>query len=419
MTERPVQGDHGVVRGLPRNVWAVTATSFLTDVSSEMVFNVLPLFLLNVLGVRTASIGLIEGVAESAASLLKVASGWLSDRIGVRKWLAVGGYGLSTVSKPFLVLARTWPAVLLVRFADRVGKGVRTAPRDSLVAASVGEEHRGLAFGLHRAGDTAGAALGILIAWWVVRRLQTGSLELTGPAFRALVLISIVPAALAVLVLAIGAREVQAQGDRSILLGLTWSGLSPRFRWFLLAVGLFTLGNSADAFLILRAQSIGMAVERVLLVILLFNVVYALVSGPAGQLSDRLGRFRMLLAGWVFYAFVYLGFAAVSRSWQVFALFAAYGLYYGLTEGVARALVADLVNLGQRGTAYGVYHSVVGVLALPASLLAGLLWQGAGRWHGFGPAAPFLFGAGVAVAATALLFVAQAQPSTAEDGRRG
>jgi MFS family permease len=411
MTDNEQSGKGQPLAKLPRNVWAVTATSFLTDVSSEMVFNVLPLYLLNVLGVRTASIGLIEGVAESAASLLKVASGWLSDRLGARKWMAVSGYGVSTLAKPFLVLARTWPAVLLVRFVDRVGKGIRTAPRDSLVAASVSEARRGLAFGLHRAGDTAGAAVGILIAWWVVRGLQSGSLELTGPTFRSLVLLSIIPAALAVLVLAVGAREVRAVSSPSTVLQLSISGLSPRFRWFLLAVGLFTLGNSADAFLILRAQSIGMGVDRVLLVILLFNVVYALTSGPAGGWSDRVGRFRLLVGGWVFYALVYLGFAAVGRAWQVFALMAAYGLYYGLTEGVARALVADLVSAGQRGTAYGVYHTVVGTLALPASLLAGLLWQGAGGWPGFGPSAPFLFGSIVAVAATGMLMWARRQPA--------
>jgi len=414
MTDADRSPEDRPLASLPRNVWAVTATSFLTDVSSEMVFNVLPLYLLNVLGVRTASIGLIEGVAESAASLLKVASGWLSDRLGARKWMAVSGYGVSTLAKPFLALARTWPAVLVVRFADRVGKGIRTAPRDALVAASIDDEHRGLAFGLHRAGDTAGAAVGILIAWWVVRGLQSGSLELTAPTFRTLVLLSIVPAALAVLVLAIGAREVQADDSSSSRLRLSLAGLSPRFRWFLLAVGLFTLGNSADAFLILRAQSIGMGVDRVLLVILSFNVVYALISGPAGSWSDRVGRFRLLIGGWVFYAFVYLGFAGVDRAWQVFALMAAYGLYYGMTEGVARALVADVVAAGQRGTAYGVYHTVVGTLALPASLLAGLLWQGVGGWHGFGPSAPFLFGSFMAIVATVLLLWVRRQPVTFE-----
>lgn len=394
-------------RGLSRNLWAASLTSFLTDVSSEMVFNLLPLYLFNVLGVGTTAIGFIEGLAETSASLVKFVSGWLSDRLRARKKLAVFGYGLSALMKPLLGLAATWPLVLLFRWLERLGKGIRTAPRDALVADSVLKEQRGLAFGIHRTADTAGAAVGLLIAWWVLRQRTGTNIGLSAESFYAIALLSAVPAGLAVIVLAIGAHEVEASDHQRSKPVLKWSGFPKRFRWFLLAVAVFTLGNSADAFLILRAQNLGLSVDRVLLVLLLFNIVYALVSSPAGRLSDKLGRPVLVLAGWGFYALVYLGFALASRSWMVVALMAAYGLYYGLTEGSARALVADIVPAEQRGTAYGAYHTIVAALALPASLLAGWLWQGGANWPGFGPWAPFAFGAVLALLAAVLLAVSQ------------
>jgi MFS family permease len=292
--ERPRAG----LRSLPRNVWAVSATSFLTDVSSEMVLNLLPLFLANVLGAKTSVIGLIEGIAETTASLLKIFSGWLSDLLGQRKWITVAGYGLSAVAKPFLYFATTWPGVLLVRFADRVGKGIRTAPRDALIADSVGEDQRGIAFGVHRAGDTAGAFLGILIALLVVWMAQTGSARLERAAFQRVVLVSVVPAVLGVLVLALGAQEARAAGPaRAERPALSLAGLDRRFKAFLAIVVLFTLGNSSDAFLILRAQERGLSVLQVLGMLLTFNAIYTLVSGPAGALSDRVGRRRLMVAG--------------------------------------------------------------------------------------------------------------------------
>lgn len=392
------------LRGLPRNVWVVTATSFLTDVSSEMLVHLLPLFLANVLGVRLSIVGLIEGVAETTASLLKVFSGWLSDRLGDRKWLTVAGYSLSTLAKPFLVVANTWGAVLAVRFADRVGKGIRTAPRDALVADSIDEKRRGLAFGLHRAGDTAGAMFGLLIALGVVYALQGADLTLQRPTFQTIVLISIVPAVLAVLVLVVGAKNVPvtSQRDRP---RLSLAGFDPRFKRFLIVMVLFTLGNSSDAFLVLRAQSLGLSVAGVMGVLVLFNLVYALVSTPAGALSDRIGRRKVIVGGWLAYAAIYLGFGLAGAAWQIWALFALYGIYYGLAEGAGKALVADVVAPAQRGTAYGVYNAAIGLAAFPASLLAGLLWQGVAGWAGFGPAAPFLFGAGMALLAVVLLLV--------------
>jgi len=397
-------GAEAGLKALPRNVWAVTATSFLTDISSEMVLNLLPLFLANVLGVRTGVIGLIEGIAETTASLLKVFSGWFSDRLGRRKALAVLGYGISTLSKPFLYVATSWWEVLAVRFADRVGKGVRTAPRDALVADSTTEHHRGLAFGLHRAGDTAGAMAGLLIALGVVWAAQAGSVTLARSTFQRLVLISIIPAALAVCVLALSAHDVPVK-ERRTAPPLTLRGFDAPFRRFLFVVVLFTLGNSADAFLVLRAQERGLSVVGVLGMLATFNLVYAAISGPAGALSDRVGRRRLIVGGWLVYSLLYLGFALAAAAWHIWLLYALYGIYYGAVEGTVRAFVADIVPSERRGTAYGVYNAAVGLAALPASLIAGLLWQGVGAWQGFGPRAPFLFGAALALIAV-LLFTA-------------
>ena len=396
-------GSRDVRRRLPRNVWIVTATSFLMDISSEMIMNLLPLFLFNVLGVRTAAIGAIEGVAESTASLLKMFSGWLSDKLGERKRLAVIGYSVSTVVKPFLYLVTTWGGVLAVRFGDRVGKGIRTAPRDALVADSVDERQRGVAFGLHRAGDTAGAVVGIGIALLILLATQRGDVELSRGSFQLVVLASMVPAILAVLVLALGAKETKTSGPRVRPPRLTLAGFDSRFRFFLLVIVVFTLGNSSDAFLILRAQNAGLTVPGVLGMMMTFNLVYAVVSGPAGALSDRFGRRRFLVGGWLLYVLVYLGFAKATAGWHTWALMGVYGVYYGMTHGVAKAFVADLVPKERRGTAYGVYSAAVGVTALPASLIAGVLWQGVGGWGGFGPSAPFLAGSALALVATILL----------------
>ena len=400
---------------LPRNVWVMTLASFLTDVSSDMVNNLVPLFLANVLGVRTGMIGLIEGVAESTSSLIKLLSGWWSDRVVSRKPPTVIGYAISAAAKPLLYFAGSWAGVLAVRFADRLGKGVRTAPRDALLADSTPATQRGLAFGFHRAGDSLGAVVGIALALLIVRQAQGGAVALSRATFQRVALAGAVPGALAVLVLLVGLREMRRAAPAAgqpILVSLRQ--MPPAFRRFLLIFGLFTLGNSADAFIILRAQERGLSVVGVLGMLLAFNIVYTLVAGPAGALSDRLGRPRLLLAGWAVYAVIYLGLALAGAAWQVVGLFIAYGLFYGLVEGNARAYVADLAGEAGRGAAYGLYHATVGILVLPASLIAGLLWQGAGQWTGFGPAAPFLFGAALAGLA-AVLF----QLSLARESARG
>ncbi len=385
--------------GFHPNVFFLGIVSFLTDVSSEMIFTLIPLFLSNVLGAATTIIGLIGGLSDSADAIFRIFSGWLSDRIGKRKFLAVAGYSISTVAKPFMYLASTWGVVLGVRFSDRIGKGIRTSPRDALIADSVSPEERGKGFGLHRTMDTLGAVLGLSIAAIVIYLVQGGGLALSLKTYQWLVLIGIVPAVLAVIILVRFVKERERKppspgtprpGFNLIKLA---AGFDTRFKVFLAVMAVFTIGNSSDFFVILRAQNLGSSVFHIVLMLVLFNATYAAISLPAGKLSDRLGRRRVIAFGWGVYALVYLGFALATNLWQVWLLFAAYGIYYGIVEGVARAFVADLVPAEKRGTAYGLYHGVVGLTLLPASLIAGWMWQA------YSPAAPFFFGASLACAA--------------------
>jgi hypothetical protein len=324
--------------------------------------------------------------------------------MGGRKWLAVIGYGISALSKPFFYIASTWELVAGVRWADRVGKGIRGAPRDALVADSVTQETRGLAFGFHQAMDTAGAVVGIGIAALAIWLIQKNTLTLSRPTFQTVVLISLLPAVLAVLSLVVGAKDVAVKGQRAAP-RFSLKGMGKPFIIFLVIVSLFTLGNSSDAFLVLRAQNLGVSVLGILIMLVMFNVIYAGISTPAGQLSDRIGRRRLIVGGWLVYAVIYLGFAFAQAGWQVWLLYVVYGLYYGMTYGTANALVADLVPENLRGTAFGTYGAVVGILAFPASFIAGLLWQGIGSWNGFGPSAPFFFGGTLALIAAFLMMV--------------
>jgi MFS family permease len=398
------------LRNLPRNIWAVSITSFFMDISSEMVINLVPLFLSNVLGVKTSLIGLVEGIAESTASLLKLFSGWISDKLRARKWLAVAGYAISALAKPFFYFANSWGWVAGVRWADRVGKGIRTAPRDALVADSIDESQRGLAFGFHRAADTGGAMIGLLIALGLVWAAQSAAVSLNLDTFRLIVLVSLVPAFLAVLSLAIGAVDIKPKGTAEAP-KFALASLGKPFLVFMLIVGLFDLGNSSDAFLVLRAQERGVSVLGIMGMLALFNLVYTLVSTPAGKLSDKINRRTLIIGGWLVYALVYLGFGLAQQQWHVWALYILYGLYYGMAYGTAKAMVADLVPENLRGTAYGTYNAILGIIDFPASLIAGLLWQGAGRWAGFGPSAPFLFGASLALLAAVLMFLWKPKPA--------
>ena len=388
---------------IPRNLLAVSLGSLFTDISSEMIVHLLPLFLTNVLGAKTAVVGLIEGVAESTASLTRLFSGWLSDKLGKRKALTVFGYSLSAVAKPLLLLANTWPFVLLLRFLDRLGKGIRTAPRDALVADSIKAENRGFGFGLHRAADTLGATIGLAVAAAVTYAAGSSAVTLKAETFHLVIWISIIPAILGVLALVFLAHDVPIlPKPESAAPVAAKRRMSPRLIGFYVVIALFTLGNSSDAFLVLRAQDRGLSVFHVMLAIFVFNIVYTLASIPAGSRSDKIGRGRVLVAGWVVYALVYLGFALAGAAWQIWVLYALYGLYYAMVEGTARAYVADLSTPEHRGTAYGIFNAAVGIMAFPASLIAGILWEGVASWPGYGASAPFYFGSVMAIVAVLL-----------------
>ncbi len=387
----------GRILGLNPNVFFLGTVSLLTDISSEMIFSLVPLFLSNVLRAPFTTIGLIGGLSESVDAIFRIFSGWFSDRIGKRKLLAVWGYSISTVAKPFMYLATSWGAVLSIRFSDRVGKGIRSSARDALIADSVSAEERGRGFGLHRTMDTSGAVLGLAIAAIIIYLVQGGGLQLSRETYRWLVLVGIIPAVLAVVVLLVfvGERRRRRLPGGSSQPGLSGlkAGFDTRFKVFLAIMVVFTLGNSSDFFVILRAQNLGAPLFQIVLMLVLWNVAEAAFSLPMGILSDRLGRKRVIMLGWVIYALVYLGFAVSSTIWQIWLLFACYGIYYGIVQGVARAFVADLVTEERRGTAYGLYHGVVGLTLLPASLIAGWLWDA------ISPAAPFYLGAGLAFVA--------------------
>jgi len=388
---------------LHHNVWGLSLTSFLTDISSEMIVNLLPLFMLNVLGIKMVLIGLIEGVAEALSSLFKILSGWLADRFKSKKKLTVAGYTISALAKPIYFFASSWGLVALARWLDRFGKGIRTAPRDALLADSTDHNHRGLAFGLHRAADTAGAFVGLFIALLVILSVQSNKLLLQAGTFRLIVLLSLIPAFGAVVVLILLTREVKR--DEPKVKEKSGKKLPGKF-WLLLGiVTIFELGNSSDAFIILRAQERGLSLTGIIIMLIAFNLVYTIVSTPAGRLSDRIERKKVVLAGWFFYALVYFGFALAKEYKTIFVLYVLYGIYYGLTYGTARALIADIVPIESRGIAFGIFNALLGITDFPASLIAGLLWGGAGNWPGFGPAAPFYFGATCALLAAILLFI--------------
>jgi MFS family permease len=383
-----------VGRPLGRTVVALAAVSLLTDLSSEMIYPLLPVFLTATLGAGAATVGAIEGAAETTAALLRLASGWWSDRVPRRKPLVVLGYALSSAARPLVALAGSAGQVLAVRLADRVGKGIRSSPRDALLAAAVPAGERGRAFGFHRAADHLGAVAGPLVAFALLRG--------AGVDVRTVFALAAVPAAFAVAVLVFGVREgpaAQAPAAEAPAGAAAPEGarVDRPFVALLAAVTLFTLGNSADAFLILRAAQLGVPLALVPVLWALLHVVKSAASTPGGALSDRVGRRPLIAAGWLVYAAVYLGFAAAGAAWHAWALFAAYGVVFGLTEGAEKALVADLAPAARRGAAFGWYHAAVGVAALPASLLFGAVWERHGA-----PAA-FRVGAGLAAAALAVL----------------
>ena len=377
-----------------RSVVALGWVSFLTDVSAEMIYPLLPSFLTKTLGAGPAALGLIEGVAETTASLTKVGSGIWSDRVRRRKPLVVAGYLLAAIARPLVAFARVWSQVLAIRFTDRVGKGIRTSPRDALLADLVPREKRGRAFGLQRAMDNAGALVGPLVAALLLKL----ALE-----ERTVFLLAAVPGLAAVVVLLFAVPDVARQTAPPPVVPVPSEPL-PRSFWRVIAVfSLFTLGNSTDAFLLVRAEESGVPLWQLPLLWAFFNGVKAVTGVPGGAIADRAGRVPAIAAGWVVYAAAYTGFAFVSGPAAVWGLFALYALFFGLTEGSERAFVADLVPERLRGRAYGFFHGAIGVAALPASVLFGIIWKR------FGAQAAFLTGAGIALSATVALWAATAK----------
>ncbi len=395
MTE-PEPGPQAAPPALSPTVRALGIVSLLTDVSSEMVYPVTPALLTRVLGAPAWSVGIIEGIAESTASILKMYAGWISDAMGRRKPLTMLGYGLGALGKPLIAIAGGWGHVLGARFLDRLGKGVRSAPRDALITETTPKEARGRAFGFHRAMDTCGAVGGPLLGYlW----LQTHP-----HALRSLYWLAFIPGVLAVLALALFVRERAKPPEERKAVPfpkLTFGGLSPAYKRYLLVIALFSIGNSSDAFLILRAQDLGLTWENSLLLYAMFNTVEAAFSYKAGIVSDRVGRRPLIVAGFVAFALVYLGFALVTTVAWIWPLFVAYGIYYTLTGGVQRAFAADLAHPDRRATEIGAFHMLVGVLALPASIVAGQLYDHVSR------AAPFLLGAVTAALAAGLLLASR------------
>ena len=421
-----------LTRGITRNVVALGFVSLFTDISSEMLVYLIPLYLANVLLAPAAVIGLIEGVAESTASVLKLVSGALSDRLSRRRLLVGIGYGTSVAAKALYLVATVWPVVLLGRVGDRFGKGIRTSPRDALIADSTAPENRGVAYGLHRAMDTTGAFAGVLVAAAVIWVTEGAATKLTSDTFRILVLLALVPGILAIATIVVGVRDVKrpavggtsaapttpaaatpadaaapaAPADRASISNLprkivgdraTWRSFPRPFWLFMLANALFTLGNSSDAFLALRSQNLGLTLLALLLTIVAFNATNAIVAWPAGALSDRIGRRGLIAGAWAIYAACYAGFAIATSAVWVVPLWIAYGVYYALSEGVGKAMVADLAPTELRATAFGILNATQGLMILPASVIAGLLWSL------IAPPAPFWFGSACAAAAVVLL----------------
>ncbi len=382
-------------KGLTRNVVILGFVSLLNDGASEMIYPLMPVFLTAVLGAGPEALGVIEGIAESTASLLKLYSGYLSDRVKKRKGWIVAGYALSNIIRPLIAFSTSWLHVLALRFSDRVGKGLRTSPRDAIIADSTPAAFRGKAYGFHRAMDHSGAIVGPLAA--------TALLLLYHDNLRTIFLLSVIPGVLAVGMLLFGLKETPAAGPKASAPSAVFSFRSSLremplgFQKFLFIILVFTLGNSTDAFLLLRAQQLGVPVTLLPMIWVVLHIVKMAFSVPGGIVSDRVGRKKVIVAGYVVYALVYAGFGAATEHWHAWALFAAYGIYFGLTEGVEKALVADFAPPHLRGSAFGLYHLTIGVGAFPASLLFGFVWQR------FSSAAAFGMGAGIALLAGVLL----------------
>ncbi|MBS1794184.1 MAG: MFS transporter [Acidobacteria bacterium] len=390
----------GRYRNLSGNVFALSLVSLLNDTSSEIIYPLLPAFLSLTLGASPAAIGMIEGFAESVAAFLKLFSGYFSDRFNNRKLPVFIGYALASLTRPFLAFAGSWQQVLAVRVTDRVGKGIRGTPRDALLADSVAPEKRGLAFGFNRAADHTGAVLGPICAFALLYFLASSMDNPTATDYRRVFLYASIPVALGLFVIVFFVRE--KPHEHTVATSVTPIRLSLRefdgnFKRFLVVVAVFTLSNSTDAFLLLRAEQSGIAPAMLPILWMVLHISKVFFSLIGGDLSDRIGRKTLIFSGWIVYALVYAGFAFVDTAWQAWALFIVYGIYFGLTEGVEKALVADLVTPEQRGTAYGFYNLAFSITVLPASILFGIFWDR------LGAAPAFLISASISLGAAVLL----------------
>lgn len=375
--------------GIDRNVFFVGLTSFFTDTTSKMIYAVMPLFLLS-LGASKTELSLIEGIAESTASLLKALSGWWSDKLGSNKPFMIIGYALTAVLSPLFSFVTSPVQVLVLRFCERVGKGIRTAPRDSLIAGSSGEDTKGRSFGFHKAMDNSGAIIGPLMAF--------GILSLFPGDYRRVFLISAIPGLFGLFTLVKFVRE--AKRDKKELLGrLTLRNFSKKYYILLGIIFIFTLGNSTDALLLVKASDIGIAAAFIPLIYLIFNSVSAIFSVPAGILSDKIGREKLIVFGYLLYSIVYFGFGRTNSKVMVILLFALYGLYSAATDGVQKALVTDLIDTNKRGTGLGIYNCLIGITLLPASVIAGLLYDHINN------SAPFYYGSVMALIAAVLMIL--------------
>lgn len=378
--------------GFSKNIFYLGLVSFFTDISSEMIYPLMPIFLTTILKAPIAFVGVVEGIAESTASILKLVFGWYSDKLGKRKFFASLGYTVSSCVRPLIAFAVYPWHVLVVRFADRVGKGIRTAPRDALIADTCDPCEKGKAFGFNRAMDHAGAVIGPLVA--------AGLLLIFINSYRLVFALSFIPALAAVFIIIFLVKEKKSN-DICVGTGrdLSLQKLSNNFKFYLFTILIFTLGNSSDAFLILRAKDIGVPIAFIPILWVLLHIVKMASSTPGGALSDKFGRKKVIVAGWIIYFLVYLGFAFAKTPLQIWILFAVYGFFFGLTESAEKAFVADLVKPEVRGSAYGVYNFAIGIGALPASVIMGVLWQR------FGVVTAFSFGAILAVISAFLLLM--------------
>ena len=373
-------GGERKILGYNRNILFTGLTSFLTDTSVKMIYSVMPMFLMSI-GASKASLGLIEGVAESTASLVKALSGFWSDKIGKNKPFMLVGYALSAVIMPLYAFVISPMQVLLLRFAERFGKGIRTAPRDSLIAASVTNNETGRSFGLQKAMDNSGAIAGPLLAFAL--------LSLFPGDFRLIFMLAGIPAILGIFVIIFGIREVR-KNKAELFQKFRFSDFSKRYYLFLGIIFIFTLGNSTDALLLVKANEAGIKVAFIPLVYLITNTVAVIAAIPLGSLSDRVGKEKILVAGFLIYALVYFLFGRTSDTVAITLLFALYGLYSAATDGIQKAFVTDIVDKNKKGTGLGIYNAILGITLLPASIIAGVLYDRAGS------AAPFYFGSSMA-----------------------